>query len=371
MGREIYTMDYPKVGTYRAYILVVDHDLANLHQLVGMLKECNYQTRTALNGKMALQIAQIESPDLILLNPNIHEPDGIEIFERLKTDRALKDIPVILLAGHDGNLDRGKFFRAGGADYLPQPFQSDEVAARIENQLKIRRLQLELEEQDLRLLKLIQPQIKEVADLQMAMIFALAKMADARENPGRHLERVQIYSRALALKLREKSPYLSLIEADFIEHIYHASPLHDIGKVSIPDAVLLKAGQLTAKEFKVMTGHTLLGAQALQAIHEQYPRNAFINMGIEIARSHHERWDGQGYPDGLKGEAIPLSARILAVADIYDILRSKRCYKQALSHENSCQTIQVESGKAFDPDVVGAFTELELEFWDVRNRLED
>ncbi len=130
----------------------------------------------------------------------------------------------------------------------------------------------------------------------MAMIFALAKMVEARENPGRHLERVQIYSRALALKLREKSPNLSQIEAEFIEHIYHASPLHDIGKVAIPDAVLLKPDQLTAEEFKVMTSHTILGAQTLQTVHEQYPRNAFINMGIEIARSHHERWDGQGYP---------------------------------------------------------------------------
>ena len=221
------------------------------------------------------------------------------------------------------------------------------------------------------LLRLIQPQVKEVSDLQMAMIFALAKLAEAREKPGRHLERVQIYSRALAIKLRENPPYRAQIEAEFIEHIYHASPLHDIGKVVIPDAVLLKPNRLTPEEFKVMTTHTLLGAQTLQSIHERYPRNAFINMGIEIARSHHERWDGQGYPQGLKGENIPLSARILAVADIYDVLRSKRCYKQALSHENSCQTIQAERGKAFDPHVVDAFAELELEFWEVRNGIED
>jgi putative two-component system response regulator len=364
-------MDDSKVGTNQAYILVVDDDLANLHTLVEILRECNYQTRSALNGKMALQIAQIESPDLILLAPNIPELDGIGVCERLKADRALKDIPVIFLGGHTGNPERGKFFRAGGADYLPQPFQSEEVAVRIENQLKMRRLQLEMEQQDLRLLRLIQPQVKEAADLQMAIIFALAKLAEAREKSGRHLERVQIYSRALALKLREKSPYRAQIEAEFIEHLYHASPLHDIGKVAIPEAVLLKTDQLTAEEFKLMTTHTILGAQALQSIHEQYPQNAFINMGIEIARAHHERWDGQGYPDGLKGEAIPLSARILAVADIYDVLRSRRCYKQALSHENSCRAIRAESGKAFDPRVIEAFVELELEFWEVRNGMED
>ncbi len=364
-------MDDSKVGTYHSYILVVDDDLTDLHVLVEMLRECNYQTRSALNGKMALQIAQIELPDLILLDTNIPELDGIEVCERLKVDRALKDIPVIFLSDQNENPDRGKYFRAGGADFLMKPFQREEVATRIDNQLKMRRLQIELEQQDLRLLRLIQPQIKEVADLHMATIFALAKLVDGRENPGRHLERVQIYSRALALKLREKPAYRSQVEADFIEHLYQASPLHDIGKVAIPDTVLLKPDQLTPEEFKVMTSHTILGAQALRTIHEQYPQNVFINMGIEITRSHHERWDGRGYPEGLKGEAIPLSARILAVADIYDVLRSKRCYKQALSHENSCQTIKAESGKAFDPAVVEAFARLELEFWEVRNEMED
>jgi putative two-component system response regulator len=364
-------MDDSKVGTYQAYILVVDDDLADLHILVEMLKECNYQTRSALNAKMALQIAQIELPDLILLDPNIPELDGMGVCERLKADRALKDIPVIFIGEQEGNLDRGKVFRAGGADYILKPFQCEEAAARIESQLKLRRLQLELEQQDLRLLKLIQPQVKEAADLQMAMIFTLAKLAEGRENPGKHLERVQIFSRQLALKLRERPLYRSQIEADFIEHIYHASPLHDIGKVAIPDHILLKPGRLTPEEFKVMITHTSLGAQALETIYEKYPRIGFINMAIEITRSHHERWDGQGYPAGLIGEAIPLSARMVAVADIYDVLRSRRCYKQALSHENSCQIIKAESGKAFDPGVVEAFVELELEFWEVRNEMED
>jgi cyclic di-GMP phosphodiesterase len=147
--------------------------------------------------------------------------------------------------------------------------------------------------------------------------------------------------------------------------------LHDIGKAAIPDSILLKPDNLTAEEFKVMKTHTVVGAQALETIHEQYPRNAFINMGIEIARSHHERWDGLGYPDGLKGENIPLSARILAVADIYDVLRSRRCYKQSLSHENSCRAMLADSGKAFDPGVMEAFMKLELEFWEVSNGMED
>ncbi len=364
-------MDSSKVGMDQAYILVVEDDLADLHLIVDMLKELNYQTRSALNGKMALQIAQIEQPDLILLDPNIPELDGFEVCERLKVDRALKDIPVVFLGGQNGDLDRGKVFRLGGADFITKPFQCEELSARIENQLKLRRLQLELEAQDLRLLKLIQPQVKEVSDLQMATIFALAKLAEARENTGRHLERVQIYSRSLAIKLSEKSPYQSQIDADYIELINHASPLHDIGNVAIPDNILLKPDKLTEDEIKVMKTHTILGARALETIHDRYPRNAFINMGTEIARSHHERWDGEGYPDGLKGEDIPLSARIIAVADIFDVLRSRRCYKQALSHENSCRAIKADSGKAFDPGVVEAFEALEMEFWEVRNGMED
>jgi putative two-component system response regulator len=364
-------MDISKVGMDRAYILVVDDDLVDLHFLVGMLKERNYQTRSALNGKLALQIAQIEPPDLILLDPNIPELDGFEICKRLKADRALENIPVIFLGGQAGDLDRGEVFRAGGADYLTKPFQCEEVATRIANQLKMRRLQLELETNDLRLLKLIQPQVKEVSDLQMATIFALAKLAEARNNIGKHLERVQNFSRSLALKLGEKPAYQSQIDTDFIEHIYYASPLHDIGKVAIPDRILLKTDKLTPDEFEVMKTHAIRGARALETIHDQYPRDAFINMGIEIARSHHERWDGQGYPDGLKGENIPLSARIIAVADIFDVLRSKRCYKQAFTHETSCQAIIAESSKAFDPNVVEAFVELGMEFWEIRNRIED
>jgi len=364
-------LDTSKVGTYQAYILVVDDDLTDLHYLVDMLRAQNYQTRSAVNGKMALQIAQIESPDLVLLAPNIPELDGFEICERLKADRALKDIPVIFIGGQDGTLDREKVFQAGAADFIAKPFQPEEIAARIESQLKMRSLQRELEADDLRLLKLIQPQVKEVSDLQMATIFALAKLAGSLENQGRHLERVQIFSSSLAKKLGEKSAYRSQIEADFSEHIYHASPLHDIGKMAIPDSIILKPDKLTQEEFEVMKTHTILGARALETIQVQFPRNAFINMGIEIARSHHERWDGLGYPEGLKGEDIPLSARILAVADIYDVLRSRRTYKQALSHENSCWTIRADSGKAFDPSVVEAFAELELEFWEVRNGLED
>ncbi len=152
---------------------------------------------------------------------------------------------------------------------------------------------------------------------------------------------------------------------------YHASPLHDIGKVGIADTILLKPGKLTPEEFEIMKQHTVIGAQTLEAASERYPRNTFINMGVAIARSHHEKWDGSGYPDGLTGDTIPLEARIMAVADVYDALRSKRCYKDAFTHEKSREIILAGSGKHFDPVLVDAFITLEQEFDRIRTAMDD
>jgi putative two-component system response regulator len=176
----------------------------------------------------------------------------------------------------------------------------------------------------------------------------------------------------LAARLSEQAKYqASISSSTYIENIFYASPLHDIGKVGIPDAILLKTGKLTVDEFEVMKRHTILGSQTLATVRERYPKHAFINMGIAIARSHHEKWDGSGYPDGLVGEDIPLSARIMALADVYDALRSKRCYKPAFPHEKSCELIFNGSGMQFDPGVVEAFRELQEQFRAVREQMQD
>ena len=218
----------------------------------------------------------------------------------------------------------------------------------------------------------MQERVNEISDTHLASIFSLAKIAESRDNDmEKHLERVRTFCRLLSVKLSSHPHYGKRIDADFTDNIYHASPLHDIGKVAIPEEILIKRGKLTHEEFDIMKSHADHGARTLEAVSANYPSNSFLAMGIAITRHHHERWDGSGYPLGLSGQDIPLSARIMAVADVYDALRSVRCYKPAYTHEHSADLIMRESGTHFDPDVVHAFAELKEEFREKRERMDD
>jgi putative two-component system response regulator len=214
--------------------------------------------------------------------------------------------------------------------------------------------------------------VKEISSLQMATIFALAKLADARdEGTGRHLERVQTFARLVAERLRESARIGRQVDDVFVDAIFQASPLHDIGKVAIPDAILLAAGRLTPEQMEVMKTHATIGARTLEAVRGVSPKNAFINMGIAIARSHHERWDGDGYPDGLARGDIPLSARIVSLVDCYDALTSARPYKQPMPHAEAVAYIDAARGRAFDPDLVDTFHEVGAEVGRLRAQLSD
>ena len=339
----------PVVGN----ILVVDDVPANLTLLAGMLKEKGHRVRPVPSGKLALKAVEHEPPDLILLDITMPEMDGFEVCRRLKQDTRFQEIPIIFISALTETLDKVTAFSSGGVDYVTKPFQFDEVEARVETHLKLHRYQSRLEE-------LVKEQVKEISDSQVSTIFALSKLSESRDKAtGKHLERVQIYCRMLAEKLSREEPYNSVIADTFINNIFNASPLHDIGKVAIPDHVLLKPGRLAAEEFEIMKTHSLIGAATMEAVNEIYRNNAFISMGISIARAHHERWDGTGYPNGLKEEEIPLAARIMAIADVYDALRSKRCYKGAFSREQSSGIIKEGSGTQFDPSLVKAFLEME------------
>jgi putative two-component system response regulator len=209
----------------------------------------------------------------------------------------------------------------------------------------------------------VKEQVHEIADTQLAGIFAMAKLAESREDDmGSHLERVRTFCRLLSDKLSRHSRYGKEIDSYFTDRIYSASPLHDIGKAAIPDHILDKCGSLTREEFTIMKSHADHGARTLEAFRHKYPRSGILSMGIAISRHHHEKWDGSGYPMGLAGEDIPLAARIMAVADVYDALRSDRCYKRAFSHEYSCKVIMEKSGSHFDPEIVSAFADLQEDF---------
>jgi putative two-component system response regulator len=337
-------------------ILVVDDVPANLTLLTTMLKEKGHRVRPVPSGKLALKAVEHEAPDLILLDITMPEMDGFEVCRRLKQDLRFRDIPVIFISALTETLDKVKAFGSGGVDYVTKPFQFEEVQARVETHLQLHRYRAHLED-------IVRVQVEEISSSQVSTIFALSKLAESRDTEtGQHLERVQAYCRMLAEKLGSEEPYNTVIDAEFIHNIFNSSPLHDIGKVAIPDSILLKPGKLTPEEFEIMKTHSATGAATMEAVQDIYRNNAFINMGISIARCHHERWDGSGYPDGLKGTDIPLAARIVSLTDVYDAVRSNRCYKLALPRDKSREIIENGRGTQFDPIIVEAFVAMEAEF---------
>jgi putative two-component system response regulator len=353
-------------------IMVVDDISANLKLLDEMLRGRGYRVMLFPRGAMALKAAVKNPPDLILLDIMMPGMDGFEVCRRLKDDERLKDVPVLFISALDGTDDKIQAFSAGGLDYVTKPFQEAEVLARVQTHLELRRVRRELSDRNLHLADLVQQKVKEIAASQLATIIAISKLAEYRDDEtGRHVERTRTFCKILARKLRGDNRYTESITDDFIKNIYHAAPLHDIGKIGIADNILLKPGKLTPGEFDIMKTHTTIGASTLQAVQRKYPDNAFINMGITLTRSHHEKWDGSGYPDGLVGEDIPLSGRIMALADVYDALRSKRPYKEAFTHEKSCRIIEEGAGSHFDPAIVEAFIILKSEFAKTIERIEN
>lgn len=358
----------PNTGaTSAADILVVDDMPPILHMLTTMLESRGYTARPIPDAVQALQAAHLAPPDLVLLDINMPHMNGYEFCAALKADPKLAEIPIIFMSGDSEMMDKVKAFSIGGVDFVTKPFQLKELAARIETHLKIRRLQLEISALNSSLQAQVSAQVKEISDSQIATIMALAKLAESRdEATGNHLLRVQRYCRALARQLADEGVFGTLIDDTFVENIFHASTLHDIGKVGIRDSILLKPDTLTPLEFEIMKSHTVLGAETLEAVLTSYPNNAFIHMGRDIARSHHEHWDGSGYPDGLSGEAIPLCARIVTIADQYDALRHQRPYKPAFDAAKAYAILTEGNGRSspahLDPRVLAAFRNISKEF---------
>jgi putative two-component system response regulator len=356
---------------HRATIMVVDDTPANLKLLGQMLQGQGCRVLAFPQGQMALKAAGKTPPDLILLDINMPDLNGFEVCQRLKADPALRDIPVIFISALTDTADKVRAFAAGGVDFVTKPFQFEEVNARVATHLRLRYFQAELETNNRQLAALVKEKVKEISDSQLATIHALSKLAESRDDEtGEHIERTQNTCRVLAEELARNPRYEARIDRPFVDNLFHAAPLHDVGKVGIVDSILLKPGALTREEFEIMKTHASLGANTLMVVHNKYPRNAFLKMGIAVARSHHERWDGSGYPDGLVGERIPLSARIMAVADVYDALRSRRPYKPGFAHDRCVKIITEGSGKHFDPGVVEAFLAVEAALGESRSVLD-
>lgn len=244
---------------------------------------------------------------------------------------------------------------------------ADKIDNKIQNEL-MTDLMLKYTQLSSNLEKLVEEKVKEISKLQLATIFALVKLSESRDDDtGKHIERTAELCKLMAKLLSTLPVYMGIIDNNYIETIYKASPLHDIGKVGIPDSILLKPGKLTTEEFEIMKTHAIKGYETLYEVQQKYTHSLFLNMGMDITKYHHEKWDGSGYPMGLKGDKIPLSARIMAIVDVYDALRTKRVYKEAYSHEESCKIIAKGSGKHFDPLLVNVFLDNNHKFMTVHN----
>ncbi|MBS0445727.1 MAG: two-component system response regulator [Proteobacteria bacterium] len=346
----------PAAAPARPTVLVVDDTPANLTLMAQVLnKTCRVQV--AVSGAKALEIVRRSPPDLVVLDVMMPELDGYEVCRRLKADPAACHVPVIFLTALTRPEDETAAFDAGGADFVTKPFNPATLLARVRTHLELKRAEDRLRGRNLVLSDELALRQREVEALRDTTLFVMVGMAEFRDaDTGNHIVRTQEYVRALATWLAAQPEAPPGLDAAAIDDMARAAPLHDIGKVAIPDAILLKPGRLSAPEWEVMKTHSTAGAALLQRAIDRLGNAAgrLLLYGQQIARHHHERWDGSGYPDGLAGTAIPLAARLTAVADVYDALISRRPYKDPLTAEEALRYITADSGRHFDPLLVRA-----------------
>jgi putative two-component system response regulator len=357
---------------HKATVLVVDDMPANL-QLMSELLRPHYQVRIAASGAQALRVAERSAPDLILLDVMMPDMDGYEVCRQLKANAQTRDVPVLFLTAKLEDEAECLGLELGASDYLSKPINPPILLARVQTHLRLKEAVDQLRSQNSFLDQEVLARTRELQATHDVTILALASLAETRDNEtGNHLRRTQHYVRALAEKLRDHPRFAEHLDEQSIELMFKSAPLHDIGKVGIPDHILLKPGRFEPGEFDIMKTHAQLGYQAL--VHAEELLGApvpFLRIAKEIALCHHEKWDGSGYPQGLVGEAIPVSARLMAVADVYDAVISRRVYKTEMPHTTAATIIHDGCGRHFDPDVVAAFRSLENEFQHIANHYAD
>jgi len=349
-----------------ATILLVDDQAQNIELLEAYLSPWGYATRTASNGEEALAILAGERIDLVLLDVMMPVMDGFEVARRIRADPALRLLPIVLVTALRDAEDRVKGIDAGCDDFISKPFDKSEILARIRSLLKVKayndllenyRKELETEvaarTEDLRLA------LERIKAASLETVYRLSVASEYRDvDTGAHIQRVSRYATAVARRLG--------LDESTVESILHAAPMHDLGKIGIPDQILLKPGRLSDEEFEIMKRHTVIGAKILEGSKAEY-----LSVGETISMCHHEKWDGSGYPNGLKGKEIPITARITAIADVFDALTSKRPYKEPFSVEESMDIIRDGRGIHFDPEVVDAFFAIEDALLDIRSQCGD
>jgi putative two-component system response regulator len=354
-------------------VLIVDDAPVNL-QLLSNLLLPRYAVKVAREGGRALEIAQGgTAPDLILLDVEMPGLDGYEICRQLKQHASTREIPVIFLTARHDAADEERGFEAGAVDYICKPINPPLLLARVEAHLASKDLRDLIADRAAHLEAEVARRTSEITAIQDVTIHVMATLAETRDNEtGNHISRTQWYVKLLAERLSTHPRFTGHLTPQFIELLFKSAPLHDLGKIGIPDAILLKPGRLEAWEFEVMKSHPALARDAIEQAEARLGRAVpFLRVAKEIAYGHHEKWDGSGYPQGLAGDAIPIPARLMAVADVYDALISKRVYKPAMSHAEAARFIEEGRARHFDPDVVDAFLAIQADFLEVSRRFSD
>ncbi|MGL4848816.1 MAG: HD-GYP domain-containing protein [Clostridium sp.] len=345
-------------------ILIIDDLAENIKVLIEILKD-DYKINVALSGKKGIELAKVWKPDLILLDIMMPEIDGYEVCRILKNDDEAKDIPIIFLTALGDEKEEYKGISLGAIDYIRKPVNPKLVRARIENHIKLKTYSTELEER-------VREKVEEVEQFNNSFIETLAYIAETRDaDLGKHIDRCKAYATVMLDYIFKYNKFADEIKKEDREIIIKAVPLHDIGKIGIPDKILLKPDRLTIEEFDIMKTHSDFGYKILKMAEEKLvnKKNKMLHCAEEIAYYHHERWDGKGYPCGLKGNEIPIVARIMSIVDVFDAIVSKRVYKDSLSTAVAIEFIQAERGKAFDPELVDIFIELREEFKEIEKKL--
>ena len=348
----------------RATVLIVDDTKDNLTLMSGLLKDL-YRIKVAGSGEKALQIVHSERPpDLILLDVMMPGLSGFAVCKLLKDDPATRDIPVIFLTAKKAVEDEKKGFELGAVDFIAKPINPPIVLARVATHLHVKASVDFVKDKNAYLEAEVTRRTRELAAIQDVTILAMASLAETRDNDtGGHIRRTQFYVRLLAGHLQCHVRFSDFLTAHTIDLLYKSAPLHDIGKVGIPDRILLKPGRFEPHEFEIMKTHCKLGRDAIQHAEDQLGLEVdFLKYAKEIAYGHQEKWDGSGYPEGLRGDDIPISARLMAVADVYDALISRRVYKEGMPHLEAVAIIAQGRGTHFDPDITDAFMALQDQF---------
>ena len=343
-------------------VLAIDDSPENLVLMSTLLKD-RYKVKVANSGARGLELARSAAPDIILLDIMMPVMDGYAVCEQLKRDPATAHIPVIFLTARAESDDEKHGLELGAVDYITKPISPPIFLMRIQNHLALKRAADFLRDKADYLEKEVQNRTREIAALQEVTVQVVTSLAETRDQEtGKHIRRTQLYVKALAEKLQNHPRFAASLGATEIDAIYKSAPLHDIGKVGIPDRILLKPGKLTEEEFEIMKTHTTLGYEAIVHTEQELGVNVgFLRYAKEIALSHQEKWDGSGYPQGLSGDAIPVSARLMAIADVYDALISRRVYKEPYPHDRAIAILKEGRGSHFDPDVLDAFLAIEAE----------